>query len=194
MATDFFVSNFFIPILVILGGLILFRLFAKKAWLNKTIFGLRLEALLTGIIVALIGLYLFSAIFSYLAAVDRVEEHESLQEQGTFSLAFVWSIYYFILYAPFVLSFFVLLLLPLLYVFSRLRLVSALGVLLIVALIAGVNAGLTYLYPGNNWCEANLALCMQRAGTGTLSFGLPVAIGFVVGAKLPVLFSRKNEK
>lgn len=192
MATDFFVSALFIPILGIILALVIFRIFAKKICMNKTIFGLKWGAILSGTLGALVGLYVFAAATSYFEAIDRVAEFESLREQGAASLAWGWSIYLFILFAPFLLIGIALLFYPMFAVLSQLRLVSALGVLLVVLIIVVATAGFTYASPGNNWCETNLFLCVQRSAMGTLAFAIPVAIGFVIGARLPIFFSKKR--
>jgi len=159
--------------------------------MNKTIFNLRWGALLSGTLGALVGLYVFAAATSYFEVIDRVAEYESLREQGVLSLAWGWSIYFFILFTPFLLIGIALFFFPMLAVLSWLRLVSTLGVFLVVLVIVGASAGFTYVSPGNNWCEANLIICVKRSAMETLTFAVPVAIGFVIGARLPVLFSRR---
>ncbi len=103
MATDYFLAAVFIPVLFVIAGLLLLWMFAKRTWTNNTIFGLRWGAILTGTLGALAGLYFYSAITSYIEAVERVAEHESLREQGALSLALGWSFYLFFLIGVFLL-------------------------------------------------------------------------------------------
>ncbi|KCZ57636.1 hypothetical protein [Hyphomonas chukchiensis] len=191
MGTDYFFSAAFVPVLFLIAVLMLFLIFAKRAWLNENVFDLRWGAVLSGTLGALAGLYVYSAISSYLMAVERVSEYESLREQGALSLALGWSIYLFILFAPFLLAGMAFLLLPILAILSRLRLVSVFGFFLIVMIFVGLVGLLTYISPGNNWCEANIALCTQQSATGAFAFALPVALGFIVGARLPLIFSER---
>ena len=194
MGADFFVSLLFYPTLGIILLLIYIRLRAYKRWVNKRIFDIKLGALLSGILGLLAGLYAFAAAMSYTEAVDRIAEYENLREQGVLSLAWGWSIYIFVLYAPFVLVGCILLLLPILFILSKLRLVSAVGISLVALIFVGLSTGFTYMNPYNDWCEANLLNCTQQSLIGTLTFVLPVSIGFILGARLPILFSERQTK
>lgn len=192
MATDYFFAIVFVPVLFVIAALVLILVFAKRAGKRFTLFGLPWGAMLTGTLGALAGLFVYSAIASYIEAVSRVAEYESLREQGALSLAAGWSIYLFILLAPFLLAGVAVLLIPILAALSWIRLVSVAGIALVAAICIGINAVLTYMYPGNNWCEANTLLCVQQSIVDSLAFAVPVASGFALAARLPLVRSRRT--
>ena len=192
MATDAFVSIALLPTLAIIIMLILVRLFAKKTWLNQKVLDLKWGMLLSGLIGSLFGLYFYSAATSYIEAIYRVAKYESLQEQGALSLALGWSTYMFILLAPVLLVGFAFLVFPILAALSWLGLVSALGILLTMLVFVGANVVSTYANPDNIWCHSNIARCISRSALHAFLIAFPVSLGFVIGARLPLLFSRRT--
>ncbi|MEL7546963.1 MAG: hypothetical protein AAGJ84_09955 [Pseudomonadota bacterium] len=163
-------------------------------WQDKKVFGLARGAMVRGVIGTLLGIFLHSVLDSYFLAVVRVAEVESLDPSSIPALIFDWTWFAFFLYAGLVLLFLVVFLVPILAVLSFVRLVSFAGAILIVAIITGVFAFGAYSSPSNAWCAENVGAGVRRDVWRSLVFYLPLALGFAIGAQLPLLRSEKPNR
>jgi hypothetical protein len=189
MATDFAVSLFVLPVLVGLIAVVLLAVRLKPAGAEAAAFlGLGARRIAFGFLGAMCALLAYAVADSIALGFNKVELGHVTAEQMP-AMVPGWSFYLFILLAPFVATALSLAGLPLFALLRRFRLASVLGVLVLAAVYSGLNGFVTYIGPYNNWCSSHLTECAAKSTVESMFLASAVALGFAVGARLPVLRS-----
>lgn len=84
--------------------------------------------------------------------------------------------------------------LPLLAVLNRLGMASFVGCVLAGITCALLMSAWMYVFPHNDWCAANFIQCAHGVLNDVLWPSLFVAMGFAIGAWLPIFRSRSGQK
>lgn len=185
MATDFAVQFFFYPVL--LGVLVLCVL----AWRLKPIenglglAGLGIRRIVHGYIGVILAALVFACIQTYIIGIEKVELGHIKQEELA-SWVPPWGIYMFILTVPFILLVVSFIGFPLLIVFSKLRLNSIFGVMVISLVFPVGLTAFTYINPYNIWCTTHLAACSFQSFYTSLWPSILVGLSFGIFARLPM--------
>lgn len=194
MATDFLVVFLFWPVVVAIALLFILYLVARKKNKKKKFSGVEREHILFGIVISLLFLFLFFMLMNYFEATDRIEKYDGLYPTDLFELMISWSIYLFVLFSPFVLLFYTIALLPLLALLHGVRLVSLTGVTLVASIVALIDAGSRFVGNTGQWCREQTVQCLESALFDPLPISIPIALGFAIGARLPLVRSKSHQE
>lgn len=157
---------------------------ARQATTVSGFLGLGAKRIACGYLGVLGALLIYSLLDAVLSGFDKIERGYVVAEQMP-ALVPGWSIYLFVLLAPFAV-FAVTVGLLLLRLFVSLRLVSLMGTLGIALIYAIAWGYIAYADPINAWCMAHRGECASKTFLESLLLGATVAVGFALAAGLPV--------
>lgn len=100
-----------------------------------------------------------------------------------------WTLYAFVLMAPFVVVVMTLFGLPAMAVLRRIGIASLAGVTLVATVYSAAWAIWVFFLPYNLWCGSRALRCSGSMFFSTLAASFVVALGFGLGARLPWLSS-----
>ncbi|WP_449302066.1 hypothetical protein [Pseudoxanthomonas mexicana] len=187
MATDFAVAYFWLPVLigiiVLLGIAFIGR---NRRSTSTSLLGLGRSRIARGYLGALVVLFIYSAIDSVLLGRTKVAlGHVTAAEAHRLTPG--WTLYLFILMAPFVVFLLSIVGLPALALLRRLRFMSVSGALIASQLVAALFALWPAVSPINLWCETHRLECISDVFVSASTLSAAVTLGFAVAAKLPWL-------
>jgi hypothetical protein len=190
MATNFAVAYFFLPLAIAVALICLMALLAPKPVADeRPVLGLGARRIAQGYLGALLGTLFYSIVDTVRVGYEKFDlGHVAAAEMPGYLPG--WTIYQFVLVAPFVLIAITLLALPLLAIASRVGLVSLVTLLVSAFAWSAFWAWRAYAKPYNWWCEHNQLQCVGGAFLGAFVLATVVALGFSLGARLPVIRSR----
>jgi len=183
MATDFAVQLFELPVLVGIIALLCIAFLGRKR--PPTFLGLNRGRVALGYLGALSALLIYSVFDAFLLARNKVSFGMTISE--AYQRIPGWTLYLFILAAPFVVFFLTILGFPALAALRRVRLGSVGGVLIASQLVAALPSVVLAIFPDNLWCESHRLECVGATYAATAIFCATVAFGFGLGANLPWL-------
>lgn len=186
MATDFAVSYFFWPVVIISALLLLLALAAKPSQPGHGFLSIGLRRLAFGFLGILAATALFAAIQTYLVGLNKVELGHIAADELAGWLPY-WTLYLFVLITPFVLLVATLLGLPLFALLSRSGHASLAGAASIAVLWTLAYTGYVLIDPYNPWCATHPLQCATRTIFPVGAQSLLVALGFGLAARLPLI-------
>ncbi len=186
MLTDFVVNAYFWP--VVAGGVLLLvvGVAGRQAGTNGREPATDRGRLGLGYLGGVAAIALYAALETYRLGLEKVERGQVTPDVLRESLS-GWIWFVSLMLIPIAIFFMTVFGLPLFALISRYGWGSLVGVLALAAAFTLAFAGYFYLVPYNLWCGAHPDLCMART---LVDVGIPavlVALGFALGARLPLL-------
>ena len=190
MPTDFAFSWFFIPTLVALAVNTVVAVTARQPLDGNAFLGLGTKRIALGFLGAMAALLAYSIVDSVVLALTKVELGHITRAEMPHKIP-GWSIYLFVLVALPVTVVVATVGLPLFALLRRVRLASFVGVAVLALGYAGLRGWAVFQWPYNSWCSSHLEACVMGSLMEVSAFTVPIALGFGVGARLPLIRSRR---
>ena len=186
MPTDFAYAAFFIPVLLCIGFLAITAFAGKPAVDQEKLFlGLGRVRLARGYLGATLAAFICTAISATQLGFNKVSLGHITNAELRHLLP-GYALYFFILAMPFVLFALTVIGLP---VLAALRKFKALTIAwaIAAALLFSATLGVwTMLSPYNQWCKTHLLQCGTQSVLSTALFAIPVVVGFMLAARIPL--------
>ncbi len=186
MATDFAVNAYFWPVVVGLVLLLVVGVAGRQARAGGRGPATDRGRLALGYLGGVAAIALYAALETYRAGLEKVERGEVTPDVFRESLP-GWIFFVSLVLIPIAIFFMTVFGLPLLVLLSRRGWGSLAGVMALAAAFTLAFAGYFYLFPYNPWCGAHADLCMARTVVDVGTPAVLVALGFALGARLPLL-------
>jgi hypothetical protein len=189
MATDFAYAAFFFPVLIGILVLLVLAFVSPKSQQSAGVFlGIGRRRIAFGYLGALVATLAYSAFDSVRTGYWKVDQgHITASEMP--SMVPGWTLYIFVLMAPFVVLVLTAIGLPVLSLLRRFGIASVAGVVLVAVAYSAAWAAWVYFRPYNLWCESHALQCSSGMFISTFTASLVVALGFGLAARLPWLRS-----
>ena len=188
MAADFFVVKFFwFVAFVFFGFAVSAAISARKAPSARSLSG----SLIKGYFGLLFGTFLYAWISALIIGINKVElGHITSGELP--GLIPAWSLYWFVIFAPFALVIFTITGLPLFLVLRKLKIASIFLMLLGVVAASILAGAYLYINSQDNWCQTSQLHCFVSNAWGVALPAFFATLFFCVCVPLPLF--RPNGK
>ncbi|MGY3265553.1 hypothetical protein [Lysobacter sp. HA35] len=189
MATDFVVVIFQLPILLAVLVLAATAFFGRKRGVGPSSFlGIGRTRLALGYLAAAGVTLAYAGVDSWQLAQEKVALGHVTASEATARWA-GWSLYLFVVATPFVVVGLTVFGLPALAALRRIGFASLAGLVASALAFSAAVAGWALLAPYNVWCSSHASACALESFDASLALGVPVAVAFALGARLPWLRS-----
>jgi len=189
MGLDGVVIMFFLPVIIGVIAFLVIGLKAKSTEEGKGVLKIGIKRLAFGYIGVTAAMALYAIIEASILGLKKVEQGHIVADK---LLAWIpgGSLYYFVIFETISIILLSALGLPLFYLTSKIRLGSIAGTIIIALAISVVYSAIIFANPYNIWCASNIGTCTIRALIGAGIPSVIAALGFGLGARLPLVKSR----